>query len=183
VCQGSTLSQSIPESGGRCWLPLAPPWRQGLASLPCAPAARGRGTHRAAGCAERMAIPGDRLGHPSRRVGSQPRPGGMGRGVPPRRGPSVPVVVRVPAGACRGAQGRCGSRRRLPRQPGLGRKKTGSVSGRSSVPHPAQQGSGADCQKPTLRSGFRQRLTADVRCCTCSCNGRKVHDPMCSGSH
>src|SRR5712691_6548951 len=47
----------------------------------------------------------------------------------------------------------------------------------------AQQGFAADCQKPTLRSGFRQRLKPSVRCCACSCEGRRVHWLSFSGSH
>ena len=35
-----------------------------------------------------------------------------------------------------------------------------------------------DGLQPTLRCGFRPRLTPGVRCCACSCEGRKVYWPV-----
>src|SRR5262249_10895893 len=41
------------------------------------------------------------------------------------------------------------------------------------------------CQKPTLlrRCGFRQQVSASVRCCACWCEGRRGHWLVVSGAH
>src|SRR5438128_2371573 len=70
---------------------------------------------------------------------------------------------------------------------GRQRRNLGKAPGQTDVVHQswAEQSAAPDClQRPLVpRSRFRQQVSASVRCCAHSCEGRSVHWPAFQVSH